>query len=132
MDEAVLAIDAGTSSVKAGLLDRAGRVLARSTRRYEYVTPRLHHVELDFEQVWSGTAEAVRELMGQEGAVRAVGLSVLCPGLVPLDARGTRCGRRSSTWTGAASGRPAGRWSGWGRSASCPWPPTCRTPAGPP
>ncbi len=88
MDEVVLVIDAGTSSVKAGLLDRSGRVLARSTRRYEYVTPRRHHVELDFRLVWEGVAEAVRELAGQGRPVRAVGLSVLCPGLVPLDAAG--------------------------------------------
>ena len=88
MDEVVLAVDAGTSSVKAGLLDRSGRVLARASRRYEYVTPQLHHVELDFEPVWSGVAESVRELMGRGRKVRSVGLSVLCPGLVPLDGSG--------------------------------------------
>ena len=84
MDEAVLAIDAGTSSVKAALLDRAGTILARSSRPYAYSTPRLHHVELDFNLVWEQAAAAIRELAAERYQLRAVGLSVLCPGLVAL------------------------------------------------
>ncbi len=88
MEDLALTIDAGTSAVKAGLLDRAGRIVARASRRYSYATPRRHHVELDFRLVWEGVAEAVRELRCREHPVRAVGLSVLCPGLVPLDRDG--------------------------------------------
>ena len=88
MDELVLTIDAGTSAVKAGLLDRTGRILARASRPYAYQTPRRHHVELDFRRVWEQVAAAVRQLGCRDLPVRAVGLSVLCPGLVPLDREG--------------------------------------------
>lgn len=88
MEDLVLAVDAGTSSAKAGLLDRSGRVVARASRPYAYATPRRHHVELDFRQVWKAAAEAVRELGCRNRPVRAVGLSVLCPGVVLLDRDG--------------------------------------------
>jgi xylulokinase len=88
MANVVLVIDAGTSSVKAGLLDREGRVLARSSRRYSYTIPSPHAVELDFELLWSQAADAARDLAGSGHAIMAIGLSVLCPGLVPLSAAG--------------------------------------------
>lgn len=89
MNDLVLAIDAGTSSVKAGLLDRTGTVVARSSRSYAYCTPARHHVELDFTRVWTSVAAAVRRLGCRGRPVRAAGLSVLCPGLVALDGEGT-------------------------------------------
>jgi len=88
VDGLVLSIDAGTSSVKAGLLDRAGRIVARSRRSYAYSTPHAHHVELDFLVVWKAVAEAVRELRCGERPVRSVGLSVLCPGMALMDKEG--------------------------------------------
>jgi xylulokinase len=89
LDELVLSIDAGTSGAKVGLLDRSGRIVARSVQRYGYATPRRHHAELDFLLVWKGIVAAVRELECLKHPVRAVGLSVLCPGLVPLDRQGS-------------------------------------------
>jgi xylulokinase len=46
------------------------------------------HVELDFELLWRQAAAAVRELGDGARRARAIGLSVLCPGLVPLDGEG--------------------------------------------
>jgi len=89
MADVVLVIDAGTSSVKAGLLDRNGAVLARSTRRYSYSMPAPHAVELDFAILWTQAEAATRDLTSAGHAIRAVGLSVLCPGLVPLSETGT-------------------------------------------
>ncbi len=89
MEDLVFAIDAGTSSVKAGLLDRSGSIVSRLSAGYAYATPRRHHVELDFERVWKQTAAVTRRLVAQGPPVRAVGISVLCPGLVPLSEDGT-------------------------------------------
>jgi len=88
MADTVLVIDAGTSSVKVGLVDREGAVLARSARRYSYSIPAPHAVELDFETLWGHAADAIRDLTGAGHAIRAVGLSVLCPGMVPLSGEG--------------------------------------------
>jgi xylulokinase len=89
MPEFVLALDAGTSSVKAALVDRDGGILRRAARAYSYSIPRPDHVELDFELLWKQAAAAVGDLGGEARRARALGLSVLCPGLVPLDPEGT-------------------------------------------
>ena len=89
MAEVVLVIDVGTSSVKAALVDRKGAVLSRSARRYSYNIPAPHSVELDFEILWGEVSDAIRDLTGASHAIRAIGLSVLCPGLVPLGEEGT-------------------------------------------
>jgi sugar (pentulose or hexulose) kinase len=84
----VLALDAGTSSVKAALVDRAGRILRRAARSYSYSIPAPDHVELDFQQLWKQAAAAVGALGDGARKAQAIGLSVLCPGLVPLDSDG--------------------------------------------
>ncbi len=89
MTEAVLVLDAGTSSVKAALVDREGRILKRAARPYSYSIPRTDQVELDFELVWKQAAAAVRELGDGVRQAGAIGLSVLCPGLVPMDSEGS-------------------------------------------
>jgi xylulokinase len=89
LTETVLSLDAGTSSVKAALVDREGRLLGRAARAYAYCIPRPDHVELDFELLWTRAAAAVRELGDAVRLARAIGLSVLCPGLVPLDSEGS-------------------------------------------
>jgi xylulokinase len=86
--DVVLALDAGTSSVKAALVDRDGGIRGRAARNYTYSMPRPDHVELDFELLWGQAAAAVRDLGAGVRRARAIGLSVLCPGLVPLDAAG--------------------------------------------
>jgi len=88
LKDIVLALDAGTSSAKAALVDRDGRIQGLASRDYSYSIPRPDHVELDFELLWRQAAAAVRELGAGARRARAVGLSVLCPGLVPLDAEG--------------------------------------------
>src|SRR3972149_4161956 len=90
MGDLVLAIDVGTSSAKAGLLDAEGLILERSSEGYAYSTPRPHHVELDFELVWRKLSVVTRRLLdGRKSPPRAVGLLVLCPGLVCLAEDGT-------------------------------------------
>ncbi len=93
MRDLVLAIDIGTSSAKAGLLDEGGLILERSSESYAYANPRPHHVELDFEMVWRKLSVVVSRLLaGRKSPLRAVGLSVLCPGLVCLAEDGTTLG----------------------------------------
>ncbi len=86
---AVLVVDAGTSSSKVGIVDRQGTVLYRSSERYGYATPEPGYVELDFEVLWRQLARAVAGLPTTNYQIEAVGLSVLRPGLVPLDSEGT-------------------------------------------
>ncbi len=105
----VLVVDAGTSSSKVGIVDRQGTVLHRASKAYGYSTPAPSHVELDFEVLWRQLAGAVSSLPTENYQVEAVGLSVLRPGLVPLDSQGyplrpaiIHLDRRSETEANAA------------------------------
>lgn len=85
----VLVVDAGTSSSKVGIVDRKGTVLHRASERYDYQAPKPGYVELDFELLWRQLARAVASLPTEDYRIEAIGLSVLRPGLVPLDREGT-------------------------------------------
>ena len=92
MEPLLLGIDAGTSSVKAVLLDLHGNLC--STGQAEYP---LHHirsgwVEQDPEDWWQATCKAIRETLAKvpHGAERVLGLaaSSQAPTLLPLDRSG--------------------------------------------
>jgi len=88
----LLGIDAGTSSVKAVLLDLGGNLCAVGQAEYP-----LHHirpgwVEQDPEDWWQATCKAVGETLAKvpHGAERVLGLAVSsqAPTLLPLDHSG--------------------------------------------
>ena len=92
MEPLLLGLDAGTSSVKAVLLDLRGNLCAVCQAEYP-----LHHirpawVEQDPEDWWQATCKAVRETLAKvpHAAERVLGLAVSsqAPTLLPLDRDG--------------------------------------------
>lgn len=92
MEPLLLGIDAGTSSVKALLMDLRGDLCAISTVEYP-----LHHlqsgwVEQNPEDWWQATCVAIRQSLEKvhQGAERVLGLAVSsqAPTLLPLDSTG--------------------------------------------
>ena len=92
MESLLLGIDAGTSSVKAVLLDLRGNLCAVCQAEYP-----LHHirpawVEQDPEDWWRATCQAVREALSKvpHGPERVLGLAVSsqAPTLLALDRSG--------------------------------------------
>ncbi|MGB7759846.1 MAG: FGGY-family carbohydrate kinase [Bryobacteraceae bacterium] len=88
MEPLLLGIDAGTSSVKAVLLDLRGNLCAVCSAEYP-----LHHirpgwVEQDPEDWWQATCQAIREALAKvpHGPERVLGLAVSsqAPTLLPL------------------------------------------------
>ena len=79
MPEAILAIDAGTTSVRALVLGPDGRVLGRERRPFpiNYPTPGL--VEQDLEDLWQTTLAVVREALNEANLkptdIRALGIA---------------------------------------------------------
>ena len=78
-DSSVIGIDLGTSSCKVVLIDRAGQVNARSSRRYPTVSPVSGRAEQDPADWLRAAAEAVRAVVERDdvdaGSIAAVGLS---------------------------------------------------------
>jgi xylulokinase len=101
LEPLLLGIDAGTSSVKAVLLDLRGNLCAVCQAEYP-----LHHlrpgwVEQDPEDWWRATCQAVREALAKvpHGPERVLGLGVSsqAPTLLPLDGDGQPL-RRAMIW----------------------------------
>ncbi len=92
-DRYLLGVDVGTSGSKGVIVDLAGRVLAHHSVEHETVSPQPGWYEHDADQIWWGdTVLVIRALLGQAGIppaeIAGVGLSALCPDMLPLDEDG--------------------------------------------
>ena len=83
----ILALDVGTSSVKAAVLDVAAAqpVGAVAHVPYELDAPTPDAAEVPPQRLWGAVSAAAREATRKTPAVEAVGLSCLTPALVLLD-----------------------------------------------
>ena len=85
--DAILAIDIGTQSLKAGILDDRLTILERQQVPLSIRVSHGCHAEMDGERIWSALVQACHGLT-QRDRVGAVVFSTLCPSLVPLDGSG--------------------------------------------
>ena len=82
----LLAVDVGTSSLKAVLYDEAGRVLDSSTSRYSYSTPHPNWAEINPQVWWQAFKTALGELPGaQLQAVQVIAFTGQMHSAVLLD-----------------------------------------------
>jgi sugar (pentulose or hexulose) kinase len=88
----LLGIDAGTTSVKAGLFSPDGRCLGISRQEYQLETPATDRAQLDPEVYWQACQQAVREALAQSGAepeqVQALAVSSQGETTITLDEHG--------------------------------------------
>ena len=90
----LVGIDLGSTSLKAVIYDVRGKVLASASRPTERFHPDAAHPDWTVwqpEQIWGGTAEALREAVGKLGnpaAIRAVAVTGMGMDGVPMDADG--------------------------------------------
>jgi xylulokinase len=92
----LLGLDVGTTSVKAGLFDVAGRQVAAAGREYRLAHPAPDRVEIDPEAWWVAAVAAVREALAVSGAdpssVAAMAVSSQGETIVAVDAAGRPLG----------------------------------------
>jgi sugar (pentulose or hexulose) kinase len=90
--ELLLAIDAGTTSVKAGLFAPDGRCLGVGRQEYQLETPAADRVQLDPEVYWQACLKTVREAIRQSGVthaqVKTLAVSSQGETTITLDAKG--------------------------------------------
>lgn len=92
-DELLLAIDCGTQSVRALLVDLAGTIVAKAQQPLDgYVSPREGWLEHDAEALWQAAAGVCRRLAEEDGArlarVRGLAVTTQRGTLVPVDRAG--------------------------------------------
>ena len=61
------AIDQGTTSTRFIVFDRAGRIVSSAQKEHEQIYPKPGWVEHDPEEIWTRTAEVMREAMEARG-----------------------------------------------------------------
>jgi xylulokinase len=83
----ILAIDVGTQSLRAGVVDSDLRVIEKQQVTYTPQVVSKNRVEIDPEVLWNAFIEACRQL-AQRKDVEGISFSTLCPSLVPMDAEG--------------------------------------------
>ena len=102
--EALLGLDLGTSSLKAVLFDRAGRVLAAAARDYPLSHPAPGWVEQDPREWWEALVGAVREVLAAAAVTpAAVGICSQSSALVAVDEAGEPLGP-APTWLDRRAG----------------------------
>jgi xylulokinase len=90
----LVGIDLGSTTLKAVIYDRQGRVAASGCRPTERYHPDPAHPEWTVwqpEQIWGGTAEALREALAgldNPGAIRGVAVTGMGMDGVPIDREG--------------------------------------------
>ena len=79
MQTYILALDQGTTSSRAILFDRAGRIVASAQQELPQILPRPGEVEHDPEAIWDGQLTTARQALAQAGvgpeAVAAIGIT---------------------------------------------------------
>ena len=74
--DALLALDQGTSSSRALVFDRAGRLLAQAQRELTQHFPQPGCVEHDAEEIWAGQLACAREALAKANVkVAAIGIT---------------------------------------------------------
>ncbi|GAA5039600.1 glycerol kinase GlpK [Microbacterium fluvii] len=70
MAEHVIAIDQGTTSTRAIVFDRAGRIVANAQKEHRQILPRPGWVEHDPEEIWLNVREVVGLALARAGLTR--------------------------------------------------------------
>ncbi len=91
MRDLVVAVDVGTGSARAGILDRTGRLLGRDQRPIEINRPQPDHAEQSSEDIWQAVGASVRGALQAAGVgpdrVAGISFDATCS-LVVLDSDG--------------------------------------------
>ena len=120
MAEYVLAIDGGTESVRVGLFDRSGRLMAKAAHSYGTAYPRSGWAEQDPDEWWAALASASRACLAAASisGKDVAGISAVATTctLVPLGTDGRHV-RPALLWMDVRAAQQAERVSQTGHAA---------------
>lgn len=100
MRDLVVSVDVGTGSARAGVLDRAGRLLSRAEQPIAINRPLPDHAEHDSKDIWSAVCVAVRTAMDKAGAAAEAVAGISFDATCSLVVRGADGGQVSVSTTG--------------------------------
>jgi xylulokinase len=97
-----LAIDVGTGSARAALINGAGEILRTAAREHEQIVPQFGWAEQKPAQWWDGTVAAIREVLSAipeaRGAIEAICACGQMHGTVLVDENGVLTRETAPLW----------------------------------
>jgi ribulose kinase len=86
--DAVIGVDVGTGSARAGVFDGSGRMLGQASRSIQAWHPKPDYVQQSTADIWAAVCASVREALAQAGTVTVggIGFDATCS-LAVLDCR---------------------------------------------
>lgn len=92
MENYLLGVDVGTTSLKVAIIDENASLLGISSSRYSFLTQQQNFVQIDAESMWGAFVTCIRLLRDGKGIdiarVAGISISSLCPGLVAMGENG--------------------------------------------
>lgn len=92
----VIGLDIGTSGIKAGAMDRHGRLSFLEREAYHLSFPQSGWVEIDPQEIWEKSARLIRrishQLQAEGGSVDGLSLSCFCNASIFMDHQGDPLG----------------------------------------
>jgi len=88
-DRYIFAVDVGTSSLKAALMDRELRIIKQDRIDYVYRVLPNRGVEIDPEIIWRALVKVCRRFSPYGERIGVMALCVFCPALTPMDREGS-------------------------------------------
>lgn len=88
----LLGIDVGTSSIKVALVNVNGVLVNIERKEYSVISPQEGWAELPIDTLWNHFLQCLEKLIAKSQIdakdIKAIGVSCLCPGLMPLGEKG--------------------------------------------
>ena len=100
MEQYVCAVDVGTGSARAGIVDRAGNMLGRAEHPILMHRPKADHAEHDSEDIWRAVCHAVRGALAKAGVAKESVAGISFDATCSIVVRGTDGGQVSVSVTG--------------------------------
>jgi len=87
-DKYIFAVDVGTSSLKAAVMDRNLNILEHARGNYSYSVVENMGVEIDPEKIWTALAEVAKKFSSYSDKIEVIALCTFCPAMTPMDSDG--------------------------------------------
>jgi FGGY-family pentulose kinase len=100
MERYVCAVDVGTGSARAGIVDRAGNMLGRAEHPILMHRPKADHAEHDSEDIWRAVCRAVQGALAKAGVAKESVAGISFDATCSIVVRGTDSGQVSVSVTG--------------------------------
>ena len=100
MEQYLCAVDVGTGSARAGIVDRAGNMLGRAEHPILMHRPKADHAEHDSEDIWRAVCRAVQGALAKAGVAKESIAGISFDATCSIVVRGTDGGQVSVSVTG--------------------------------